>query len=90
MKNSALFVSATKWKNGLSASRPNDDQRGQRQRRGHERLAERPAEAALAAAEERRGHDEQRRDREVLEQQHREARAPDRGAEPLAFDRAPG
>ncbi len=86
MKNSGLFVSATKWKNGLSARRPSTMSAANAKRGRNERLEELCPEAALAARCERPRHDEERSDREILEQEHREARTADRRAEPLALD----
>ncbi len=62
------------------------DQRGERKRGGNEPADQRRAEPAACVARESPDHDEQRRDGEILEEQHREARPPDRRAEPLAFD----
>ena len=87
MKNSALRVSATKWKNGLSASRPNTISPASASAAGDERLTTSASPRPRSPPpRKRRRHDEQRRDREVLEQEHREARAADRRAEPLALD----
>jgi hypothetical protein len=66
MKNS--FASATKWKNGLSASRPKTIGAASASAAGgNEPADQRRAQAAFAAAREGPRHDEQRRDREILE-----------------------
>ena len=63
-----------------------DDEPRERERRRNEGADQRRAEPAPALAREGARHDEQRRDGEILEKQHRERRPPDRRAEALAFD----
>ena len=63
-----------------------DDQRGERERGRNQPADQRRAEPAFAAAGEGARRDEERSDREILEEQHREARASDGRAEALAFD----
>ena len=86
MKNSGLRVSATKWKNGLSAHRPKTISAAEPQSGRNERLGEFHDQSPMASAGEGAGHHQKRRDREILEEKHREARAADRRAEPLALD----
>ena len=65
---------------------PEDDQRSERQRGWNEGAEKRPAEPALAPARDGAGRHEKGRYREILKQQHREARPADGSAEPLALD----
>ncbi len=65
---------------------PEDDQRRERQCGWDERAEKRPAEPPLVSAREGARHHEKGRDREILKEQHGEARAADRSAEPLALD----
>ena len=63
-----------------------DDQGGQDKRRRNERGQELPREAAVARGRQRAGHDEQRRDREILKQQHRQTCAAGARMKPFALD----
>ena len=86
MKNSGLRVSATEWNNGRSTSRPTTITAASAAAAGAR--AERDAGGevpALAAARQHRHQHQQRRDGEVLQQQHGEAQAPDRRGEAFAL-----
>ncbi len=78
MKNSALRVSATKRKNGRSASRPNTIRAASASAAGTSVCSRAGPETAPAAARKGAGHHQKRRDGEVLEQKHGEGRAADR------------
>ena len=86
MKNSGLFVSATKWKNGRKARRPKTTSAASPSAAGASVLEKLRTQSALAAGRECADHHEQRRDRQILKEQHRETRPAGGGMEPLAFD----
>ena len=86
MKNSGLLRLGDEWKKGLSASRPNTISAASASAAGTSVSTSATPGSRSRPPAKIADHDQQRRDREILEQQHREARAADRRAEPLALD----